>query len=738
MANTRNGITYASFQTQGRLLQELGERLVAKPDVALMELIKNSYDADASKCTVNNTNDKIIISDNGHGMTEQDFLKKWMYIATPDKQRDRQSRRYKRPVTGSKGIGRFAVRFLGRQLRLETVAKVKGKAERTLLTVEFDWEKIDRSEELHTVRIPYKVTVAPKERSSGTILIISSLRSPGNEIIDKGMRTELLALLTPYSGLDSGDFSRKGHSKQDPGFEVLLPDVEDGTLEDLSSVIIDNYYAQVIIDHNGTNTRIDVKLQDGKTLVSKNITDNTYIQKGFHADIRYFPRRSGMFRGTSIDGRSAWAWIKKNGGVGIVDHGFRIRPYGYSDDDWLFLSSDSAYNRRTWRESHTEKFYPIANKLFNKAADNPALYLPKSHQLIGAVFVESSQEPGSYRPTDLTPSMDREGFVQNEGFNELRGLIRTGLEILAYADHQEQRRIKEARLKKETKLLRSDLRKAAAYIRAVPGLAEEDREKVVTQFIRLSKELSTVEEYYQLSSTKLDLMGLLGVIAGFVTHEMQRLFNSLDVLLNTLKDRFKSDMTISEIVADVESVYNAIAGQLDFSTAYIGTIQNRALGPEHVISHAAMKLITQPFQSFVEERGIVVNIDVAEDVKSPRLPRPLYNGVLMNLYTNALKATMGGEKAKRNAKVVLKAWNEPQVHIVEVADNGVGIPPELQSRIWDPLFTTTSSEQYNPLGSGMGLGLALVKKIVGDVKGRIYLVDPPPDYTTCFRVEYRR
>jgi len=85
----------ASFQTQGRLLQELGERLVAKPEVALLELIKNAYDADATECRVSSAEGRIEITDDGHGMTEVEFLNNWMHIATPDKQRTRLSRKYK-------------------------------------------------------------------------------------------------------------------------------------------------------------------------------------------------------------------------------------------------------------------------------------------------------------------------------------------------------------------------------------------------------------------------------------------------------------------------------------------------------------------------------------------------------------------------------------------------------------------------------------------------------------------
>src|SRR4029077_10137364 len=113
-----------TFQTEGRLLQELGERLVARPDVALVELIKNSYDADASSCAVtfSERDNSLSISDDGLGMTYHQFASRWMRIATSHKAIERSSVRFKRHLTGQKGIGRFAVRFLGLVLRLESVA----------------------------------------------------------------------------------------------------------------------------------------------------------------------------------------------------------------------------------------------------------------------------------------------------------------------------------------------------------------------------------------------------------------------------------------------------------------------------------------------------------------------------------------------------------------------------------------------------------------------------------------
>src|SRR5262249_46179632 len=153
--------------------------------------------------------------------------------------------------------------------------------------------------------------------------------------------------------------------------------------------------------------------------------------------------------GTAVDGRTAWKWIRdnKNNGIGIVDHGFRVRPYGYGENDWLQLGYDAGHRRREWRSSIMEECYRIPKAAGSNAKLNPMLYLPNFHQLVGAVFVESVPADRKSGTADLTPSMDREGFVENEAFRELSDLVRTGLEMLAYVDHREQRKAETRRRK---------------------------------------------------------------------------------------------------------------------------------------------------------------------------------------------------------------------------------------------------------------------------------------------------
>jgi signal transduction histidine kinase len=123
-------------------------------------------------------------------------------------------------------------------------------------------------------------------------------------------------------------------------------------------------------------------------------------------------------------------------------------------------------------------------------------------------------------------------------------------------------------------------------------------------------------------------------------------------------------------------------------------------------------------------------------VRTPPLAPAVYTGVLLNLYTNGLKAVLSASASIHDPKVSIRAWNDRKGHYLEVADNGVGIPPGLRKRIWEPLYTTTS-DTANPLGSGMGLGLTLIKEVVEQAGGHIELLEtPPPGFRTCFRVEF--
>lgn len=192
----------ATFAVEARLVRELGERLVKEPEIALLELIKNSYDADATSCDIEvHDGEELVVSDDGHGMTLDEFINGWMRIGTSSKEKTSVSRMYGRTVSGEKGIGRFAVRYLGRALELTSVAHDSSRGFATRLVATFNWPLFDRYEDLGKVQIPYKLYRATDEETSGLILKITSLRKAARNLNLRRVRTASIELISPYASL---------------------------------------------------------------------------------------------------------------------------------------------------------------------------------------------------------------------------------------------------------------------------------------------------------------------------------------------------------------------------------------------------------------------------------------------------------------------------------------------------------------------------------------------------------
>lgn len=133
------------FSVDAALFRELGERLVGKPHIALAELIKNAYDADATVVSVRFGSDRIEVSDNGSGMTPEQFEGFWMRVGSPHKQDERRSGYLNRSLTGSKGVGRLAVQFLAGVLEIRTTSRARGARE---LRAVVDWAEAAQSGDL--------------------------------------------------------------------------------------------------------------------------------------------------------------------------------------------------------------------------------------------------------------------------------------------------------------------------------------------------------------------------------------------------------------------------------------------------------------------------------------------------------------------------------------------------------------------------------------------------------------
>jgi signal transduction histidine kinase len=724
------------FRAEARILQELGLRLVASPEVALVELIKNAYDADSPTCEVAVTDDgaTLSVSDAGHGMTFGDFKAKWMNIATTSKVKTAKSPKYHRLLTGAKGIGRFAVRYLGDHLTLHSVAKDSERGFKTRLTVLFDWPKLDRLGDLSKAQADYTLERVEDETPSGTCLRITKLRKHSDFAQSRELRDGVMQMVSPLEGLSRGHIKRSsGSGNSDPGFKVTLPGEDPEANVNLAKLLLGNYWARLTVRLKKRRLRFRVYFPHIDEPKKLDLKVNTSISKGFFADIRYFPRRKGVFSGKGVNGKQAWSWVRENSGVAIVDHGFRMRPYGFKDDDWLTLDKVAVHNERDWSTSIAKDHFPLLPYQRTSPADNPALYLPTNYQLVGAVFIESNRTSGSEIEVDLVPAMDREGLITNEGYEQLVKFVLAGIEFLAKEDKAELDRQAAIAAKSAAKTAKEEIKRAIQHIEESPTLRAADKSRIVQQYMHLAEKVDEHEEYSDQVRRSAQTMGLLGVVAGYMTHESKAAVHDLEQAVDTLQQLAKKHSDLADAASNLERRLQNFRNYVDYSRMFIMNVRN--VKEQQLSAAGQVRHILKTFKSFADNRGIDVTNDIENDVTTPRMPVTVYSGLLLNLYTNALKAVIAAKSSVKKPHISFRGWNDKKRHYVEIADNGIGIPHEVRKRIWDPLFTTTS-DTGNPLGSGMGLGLTLVKQVATEYHGAVKLLDEaPPGFSTCFRVE---
>ncbi|MBY0265925.1 MAG: ATP-binding protein [Burkholderiales bacterium] len=720
-----------SFSIEGRIVRELGERLVKAPEVALIELIKNSYDADAEWCElIENFPENIVVRDNGHGMTVDEFRNAWMRIGTSSKENTPKSRKYKRAITGEKGLGRFAVRYLGRHLLLKTVAN-DPKRGRTSLEAAFDWPEVDKHEDLGDIQIPYTLRRAEGE-PLGTTLTISKLRISGDQVDVRSVRTAAVTSLSPYKSL-----LEKSHpinsADRDPGFSFRFKESDQDAISfDLAEQLLNHFALRCVI--NLSRNQLGLKVYEpGKNKPRLSISHKYENSIGsLYADLRFFPFRSGLLQGIEVDGKVARSWIRSNCGVAVFDRGFRVLPYGIDGDDWLLVNQDRGMSVRDPVSNIAKRHLQMSSEEKSSTQLNYMLRLPRNEQLIGVVQVSGArvvqQDENEH---GLVATADREGFVHNDAYAQLRDIVRGGVEAIAFVDRQ----VQIDQIKKEEQQLRAkqraETRAAIKEIETNPRLTLADKKRLVGRLAKQEELQSQQEQVSALRESALEVMSLLGVVAGFMTHEFGAAIHELEKALKALSSASRKSSEVSTYAKDIEASIHRLKEFVTYSQGYVRGASHIPTKPYP--ARPRIQQVIRVFGQYAEQRKIDVSVDIDSDLMAPLVPVSLYNGIALNLYSNALKA-ITARSGNFERRIAFRAWNQKGFHYLTVSDTGLGIPTALRDRIFDPLFTTTESNR-DPLGSGMGLGLTLVSRCVEAFRGKVNVVTPPPGFNTCFRVE---
>ncbi|PXI36420.1 hypothetical protein DMQ35_24415 [Klebsiella quasipneumoniae] len=753
-----------SFSVDGRLLSELGEKLVTKNYLALSELIKNSYDADSPfvEIILENIKDissdsKIIIRDEGEGMSWDDFKNNWMRISTSNKERNPVSAKYARNKTGSKGIGRFACQKLSDTIKVETTKQISADTfEVTSITVKW----VDFKSESELIDVSFKAShylVTNKTLQTGTTITLLDLKEKWNQFSYKGLLKELasLSLTTPIK--------REG-SIEDPGFEIKVISNEFGSGDNLrlNDEILNGSWGRL----NATITKNgDVELiLDAKTLgkrtyqLSKNYPDLANIT----FDIAYFPDRTSYLRRPDIVPLKVIRPIREvHSGIKIYSEGFRVYPYGQAGDDWLNLDKD--VGRRKAKIDSNELSY-IAES-YGLDPKRTMLDLFPNKMLIGSVKIDANHS------SKFLTKLNREGFVENKAFEDLKEALRSAIEWmtiqfssfkLLYADEEAEKvRHDFDKIIADTKSSRREINREVRVSEAfniIRNVVNYDRQPNKPD--SLSKE-QTLEKATKLLSTEFSVnekeLNLLRSIASsgplfFVfAHEFRGLVSKLDTNAGSIEQWIENNKTscnadvswLSEIAVSMRQTREDFVSLekligIFSSTHKIEQKQIRVLD--------AIKSVCDGFTFITKAYGIdvVINVD-NRFTKTSFMPEASFYSILVNLLSNSIKAVLASKNSGKRI-IEITARRESNLTIL-ISDNGVGLDKNLWDDVFKPLVTDPTGEIYRQLeqttniddlavlGKGTGLGLNIVKSMVSQSKGKIHFIDPENKWSTTVKVQ---
>lgn len=365
------------FIPSARLQHYLGNQLIADPNLAIIEFVKNAYDAGAAHLYLHFSisdpdNTALVIADDGTGMDEESFEENWMHPGFSSKSTDAQERSQKpsslpavrreasRIPTGEKGIGRLAAGRLGQSL--EVFTRIRKSA--PWLHVLFDWPAFnDMNKPLQDVEISYDFRTEPESSlvQTGTILIVRDLsqrwgtRVPGRPVAGRSgtrlgrLRQDLELLVRPLTASDEVDFAIHLDS------DLVLEEDDVGiiTPSAASRAAAYQYSFEFKIDDSGEIgilrelRRSDtIHKQLGGPLIqnfeTRVIAPTLAKEEGRPDSLECGPFR-GMFLYTPPPAAQRARSIDAVGnGVLLYRDGILVEPYGLGNDDWIGVAAKKA------------------------------------------------------------------------------------------------------------------------------------------------------------------------------------------------------------------------------------------------------------------------------------------------------------------------------------------------------------------------------------------------------------
>jgi signal transduction histidine kinase len=733
--NRRPDSDFVEFTVDAALLRELGERLVGKPHVALAELVKNAYDADANKVIIRFGKDSIDVIDDGHGMTEDDFKRYWMRIGTTHKQKSQVSPTLKRPVTGSKGIGRLSAQFLGTSVELwsktskqtegvhATVDWAKARQSGDLIKAGAFVNKYDFSQENPTSKLYVGIS------KQGTRVRIHGLHQAWGEEDLRDLARELWFLKPPLRVL-------KDLRKRDR-FDVSLEGVgeeEKASFQELMAAAFTNWIAEIHGELNdglkNGKASVTVRFKDRESQTQEFIIPDCELNEASFR-IRIYKLSGKQAQGIEV--QTARDYFKRFGGVHIYDDDFRLPFYGGAEQDWLRLEIEHSHRLMT------SKMLPESLIVPGGLQDLPTLgrvfgVVKVSTSRERAVATSTSIEKGRYLNIQLT----RDRLITNRSFENLVYMVRWAFHYYANLSYvKRQRRIRVPEYIPPVVEVFDNVKDQLQVLHdKVPKAAQAQVQSVLRSVIKAEDYERKREESLANEKILLGALATAGMSALALEHELGKELVALRGKLDELAKR-TGKIDSSELRPTIQSIQDWI-NRASNTQSLFSPLMNET--DREVRSHMSVKKVVKQIasNSSLLLRDLKVSTEkIDSNLKFPFATLAAWNAILQNVFVNAINSMI--ESPEKRIVCESEIDNDSGKATLFISDTGVGVDLSDSRELFKPFVRRLELPPDRAgLGlGGVGLGLTIVKSVSDSVGCSVDFVRPRPHMNTTFELTWR-
>ncbi len=731
------------FKISSELKNIIGQDLIVNDQVAVFELVKNSYDAHATRVDIVFEEDKITIKDNGKGMSLDDLKNKWLFVAYSAKKDEKEDEelesdeRYKdyrnkinlkRGFAGAKGIGRFSADKIGENLKL--IAKNVNASNAHQLEV--NWKDFENNSQKEFVEISVKHTELStneyQDFDHGVILEISNLKSEWDNDKIEELKKSLSKLINPFEiNINSNNFQIH-ITKQDNDIEQIGNDL-------LSILTLKTTKLEIEILSN----TIESKLTDRGTLIYEIEEENHYQHlKNTSITLLYLNTKAKINFTKLMQVKAV-----NFGNIMLYNNGFRVYPYGEPTDDSLgidrrhqqghsrYLSTrnligsinvseySDEFREKSSRDSgliETNGYKELYDAFWDKALKRLEKYVVSVQWSLDEVIRNKDGDSDDFSILDNTISqseiieiitnlVDRDkveikDFNANfinlfDGQKPSEVIISKLFKIAHDASNQEFiNRINEAqkivnRLENKNIFLENELTKEIKASEKLKNTIEQKEKQVL--FFKSERTLNEDE--------LVNLQHHIGINAELVSGSITRFKRNLD----KNKELAVPKSTVIDMLDEISMANQKIIAINNYATKADFLTKSETIN-EDIISF--IRQYISNIHPFISNSKIKISVE-AENNKFIMGFKPMEITIILdNIINNARKAKAA------NLDILFKTSKNDMQIIFK--DNGKGLDASIKNinDVFQKGFTTTK---------GSGLGLHHIKKIINSMQGSIFL-----------------